>query len=37
VDEKDLADALTLTQDYVDRQRHETPKVTPLRPATRQD
>jgi hypothetical protein len=33
VDEEDLADALTLTQDYVDRQRNETPKVTPLRPA----
>jgi hypothetical protein len=31
-DEDDFAEALTLTQDYVDRQRHERPKVTPLRP-----
>lgn len=27
VDEDDLAEALTLTQDYVDRQRQEAPKV----------
>jgi hypothetical protein len=37
VDEEDLADAFTLTQDYVDRHRHETPKVTPIRPAARQE
>jgi len=36
VDEDDLAEALTLTQDYVDRKRHEAPKVTPLRPAARE-
>lgn len=36
VDEEDLAEALTLTQDYVERQRHETPKVTPLRPVAGQ-
>jgi hypothetical protein len=37
VDEDDLAEALTLTQDYVDRQRQETPKVTPIRPVLGRD